>query len=125
MMEEEMGSLKEKVSDFSAAHKVHEERCINDDITTTNKLNAMNERVLEIRQLVGVDALSKGLASFKLINEMRRNAKIEDGFMVPLEEQGDDDNLSKKASKSTGANNNNNNDRIKSPKKGISTASRK
>ena len=45
MMEEEMGSLKEKVSDFSAAHKVHEERCINDDITTTNKLNAMNERV--------------------------------------------------------------------------------
>ena len=56
---------------------------------------------------------------------MRRNAKIEDGFMVPLEEQGDDDNLSKKASKSTGANNNNNNDRIKSPKKGISTASRK
>ena len=56
---------------------------------------------------------------------MRRNAKIEDGFMVPLEEQGDDDNLAKKASKSTGANNNNNNDRIKSPKKGISTASRK
>ena len=46
MMEEEMGSLKEKVSDFSAAHKVHEERCINDDITTTNKLNAMNERVM-------------------------------------------------------------------------------
>ena len=60
---------------------------------------------MEIRQLVGVDALSKGkyqlyinlqlltvttvgIASFKLINEMRRKAVIdENGFMVPEEDQ--------------------------------------
>ena len=45
MMEEEVGSLKEKISDFRAAHRVHEERCINDDIVTTNKINSMNEKV--------------------------------------------------------------------------------
>ena len=66
-MEEDMGNLKEKVSDFRAAHRVHEERCINDDITTTNKIIAMNEKVLEIRQLVGVDALSKGNQKTNLI----------------------------------------------------------
>ena len=46
-MEDEMDGLKEKVSDFSASHRVHEEKCINDDITTTNKLNSMNQRVRE------------------------------------------------------------------------------
>ena len=87
-MEDELGSLTEKVEDLSASHKVHEERCYNDDAITTNKLNAMNDKVLEIRQLVGVNALSKGLASFKIINEMKRNAIIdENGFMVPLEDQ--------------------------------------
>ena len=87
-MEDEMGSLTEKVEDLSASYKVHEERCFNDDVITTNKLNAMNDKVLEIRQLVGVNALSKGLASFKIINEMKRNAIIdENGFMVPLEDQ--------------------------------------
>ena len=103
-MEEEVVGLKEKVSDFVASSKVHEERCINYDITTTNKLNTMNEKVttyfvsqvfkniclkvLEVRQLVGVDALSKGLASFKLINEMKRNATIDDsGFMFTQNEQ--------------------------------------
>ena len=102
-MEEEVVGLKEKVSDFAASSKVHEERCINYDITTTNKLNTMNEKVytlplwdlviylsqvLEVRQLVGVDALSKGLASFKLINEMKRNATIdESGFMLAQNEQ--------------------------------------
>ena len=103
-MEEEVVGLKEKVSDFVASSKVHEERCINYDITTTNKLNTMNEKVdpsfmrscdlfifvqvLEVRQLVGVDALSKGLASFKLINEMKRNATIdESGFMLAQNEQ--------------------------------------
>ena len=69
MMEEEMGSLKEKISDFRAAHRVHEERCINDDIVTTNKINSMNEKVLEIRQLVGVDALSKGVDTYFLTNK--------------------------------------------------------
>ena len=44
-MEEEVVGLKEKVSDFVASSKVHEERCINYDITTTNKLNTMNEKV--------------------------------------------------------------------------------
>ena len=44
-MEEEVVGLKEKVSDFVASSKVHEERCINHDITTTNKLNTMNEKV--------------------------------------------------------------------------------
>ena len=45
-------------------------------------------QVLEVRQLVGVDALSKGLASFKLINEMKRNATIdESGFMLAQNEQ--------------------------------------
>ena len=45
-------------------------------------------QVLEVRQLVGVDALSKGLASFKLINEMKRNATIDDsGFMLTQKEQ--------------------------------------
>ena len=45
-------------------------------------------KVLEVRQLVGVDALSKGLASFKLINEMKRNATIdESGFMFTQNEQ--------------------------------------
>ena len=87
-MEGELGSLTEKVEDLSASHKVHEERCNNDDIITTNKLNSMNDKVLEIRQLVGVTALSKGLASFKLINEMKRTSIIdENGFMVPLEDQ--------------------------------------
>ena len=38
--------LKEKVSDFVASSKVHEERCINYDITTTNKLNTMNGKVM-------------------------------------------------------------------------------
>ena len=46
-MEDEMDGLKEKVSDFSASHRAHEEKCINDDITTTNKLNSMNQRVRE------------------------------------------------------------------------------
>ena len=45
-MEEEVVGLKEKVSDFVASSKVHEERCINYDITTTNKLNTMNEKVI-------------------------------------------------------------------------------
>ena len=48
----------------------------------------MNDKVLEIRQLVGVNALSKGLESFKIINEMKRNPIIdENGFMVPIEDQ--------------------------------------
>ena len=33
----------------------------------------MNDKVLEICQQVGVTALSKGLASFKLIIEMKKN----------------------------------------------------
>ena len=87
-MEDELGSLTEAGEDMSASHKVHEERCDSDDAVTTNKLNAMNDKVLEIRQLVGVNALSKGLASFKIINEMKRNAIIDkNGFMVPLEDQ--------------------------------------
>ena len=85
-MEDELGSLTEKVEDMSASHKIHEERCQSDDAITTYKLNAMNDKVLEIRQLVGVNALSKGLASFKLINEMKRSAIIDNGFMtVPLD----------------------------------------
>ena len=153
MMEEEVGSLKEKISDFRAAHRVHEERCINDDIVTTNKINSMNEKVLEIRQLVGVDALSKGvdadihfnkltkllfpgLASFKLINEMRRNATIdESGFMVPIDDQPIIDGKNKVAIISDEASSkkvirspkrtNQSSDRIKSPKKTVNPGSRK
>ena len=40
-----MGDLKEKISDYSAASRVHEEKCVEDDITTTNKLNSMNDKV--------------------------------------------------------------------------------
>ena len=75
-LEEEMGDLKEKISDYSVASRLHEEQCLEDDLLTANKLNSMNDKVttkllllnipvivlqiLEIRQLVGVDALSKG-----------------------------------------------------------------
>ena len=73
-----MGDLKERISDYSAASSVHEEKCEEDGLTTANKLNSMNDKVttddynycsrhnkivlqiLEIRQLAGVDALSKG-----------------------------------------------------------------
>ena len=58
-MEDELVSLTEKVEDMSASHKIHEERCQSDDAITTNKFNATNEKVLEIRPLVGVNALSK------------------------------------------------------------------
>ena len=79
--------MKEKVIDLSEAQIVHEARCSNDENITSSKLISMNDKVLEIRQLVGVDALSKGLASLKLINDMRRNAYIdENGFMIHMDE---------------------------------------
>ena len=80
-----MGDLKEKISDYSVASRLHEEQCLEDDLLTANKLSSMNDKVttiriiikysrdikivrqiLEIRQLVGVDALSKG-KYYKLI----------------------------------------------------------
>ena len=82
-----MGDLKEKISDYSVASRLHEEKCLEDDLLTANKLNSMNDKVttiriiikysrdikivlqiLEIRQLVGVDALSKG-KYYKLIKQ--------------------------------------------------------
>ena len=93
-MEEELGSLTEKVEDMTASHKVHEERCRNDDVITTNKMIAMNNKVLEIRQLVGVNALSKGLASFKIINDLKRNSIIDStGFMVLNHDQKPEDRI--------------------------------
>ena len=86
-LEEEMGDLKEKISDYSVASRLHEEQCLEDDLLTANKLSSMNDKVttiririkysrdnkivlqiLEIRQLVGVDALSKGKYSKLIIN---------------------------------------------------------
>ena len=74
-----MGDLKESIADYSAASRFHEEKCLEDDLATANKLSSMNDKVttddyhyssldnkivllqiLEIRQLAGVDALSKG-----------------------------------------------------------------
>ena len=50
-------------------------------------MGSMHSKVLEIRQLVGVTALSKGVASFKVISEMKRGSIIDQhGFMVPLDE---------------------------------------
>ena len=85
-MEDEIGNITEKVEDLSASHKVHEKRCDNDNVITTNKLNAMNDKVLEIRQLTGVNASSQRLAN--LLNEMKRKAIIdENGFTIPIEDQ--------------------------------------
>ena len=85
-MEDEIGNLTEKVEDLSASHKVHEKRCNNDNVITTNKLNAMNDKDLEIRQLTGVNASSQRLAN--LLNEMKRKAIIdENGFTIPIEDQ--------------------------------------
>ena len=44
-LEEEMGDLKESISDYSAASRVLEEKCLEDDLATANKLNSMNDKV--------------------------------------------------------------------------------
>ena len=44
-LEDEMGVLKERIRDYMTASEEHEERCTNDDIITTNKLSAMNDKV--------------------------------------------------------------------------------
>ena len=57
-LEEELGDLKERISDYSAASRVHEEKCVEDDITTTNKLNSMNDKVTTIITLLLITRLS-------------------------------------------------------------------
>ena len=47
ILEEEMGGLKERISEYTIASERHEEVCGNDDIMTANKLNAMNDKVRE------------------------------------------------------------------------------
>ena len=120
-MEDEIGNITEKVEDLSASHKVHEKRCDNDDVITTNKINAMNDKVLEIRQLIGVNALSQGLASFKIINEMKRKAIIdENGFMVTIEDQKPQYETIEDKNESSALEDDNK--RMKSPRKGKMTA---
>ena len=86
-IEDDIGSLTEKVEDLSNAHDVHEKQCFNDNDLVQEKMDSMHSKVLEIRQLVGVTALSKGVASFKVISEMKRGSIIDQhGFMVPLDE---------------------------------------
>ena len=44
-LEEEMGDLKEKISDYSLASRLHGEKCLEDDLLTANRLNSMNDKV--------------------------------------------------------------------------------
>ena len=57
-LEEEMGDLKEKISDYSVASRLHEEKCLEDDLTTANKLNSMNDKVTTIITLLLITRLS-------------------------------------------------------------------
>ena len=57
-LEEEMGDLKERISDYSAASRVHEEKCEEDDLTTANKLNSMNDKVTTVIILLVIIRLS-------------------------------------------------------------------
>ena len=57
-LEEEMGDLKERISDYSAASRVHEEKCEEDDLTTANKLNSMNDKVTTIIILLVITRFS-------------------------------------------------------------------
>ena len=60
-IESDIGGLEEKMSDLTQAQLVEWEKCSQDDTLTTNKVNTMFEKVQEVRQFVGYDALSKGM----------------------------------------------------------------
>ena len=86
-LEDDVGSLTEKVEDLSNAHDVHEKKCLNDNDEVQEKMSSMHSKVLEIRQLVGVTALSKGVATHKVISEMKRGSVVDpNGFMIPPDE---------------------------------------
>ena len=80
-------------------------------------------QVLEIRQLIGANALSQGLASFKIINEMKRKTIIdENGFIVPSEDQKPQYETIEDKNESSALEDDNK--RMKSPRKGKMTTER-
>ena len=86
-IEDDIGCLTEKVEDLTNAHDVHEKQCFHDNDTMQEKMASMQNKVTEIRQLVGVNALSKGVATHKVISEMKRGSIIDhSGFMVPSDD---------------------------------------
>jgi len=84
-IEDDLGTLTERVEDLTHAHQVHKGHCKDEHEEAQEKLSSMHSKIGEIRQLVGVTALSKGVASFKVLNEMKRQSVVDaHGFMIPL-----------------------------------------
>lgn len=92
-MNKDMINLSKSVDDLTVAHMEHEQDTFRKNELTQDRINFMNYRILEIRQLTGCGKVEGGMSKrhLKKIKEMKRGSVFETIGDDDLDEDGEDE----------------------------------